>query len=218
MILTLKMKNKIKCELKSWDEMRAACEKIAEKIINSNYKADIIIAIARGGLVPAMNLSDTLGIKDLICLQVEHWGKTAEKDAKAELKHGINIDLSKKNVLIADDISDTGDSLEITYKFIEKLNPGNIKVATIHYVNTSKFKPDFYAEVVDRTNEFIWAVYPWNIVEDTINLIGKLKSDISISCSDINKIKQELENNYEFSVDEKTLKKIILEMERRDLK
>lgn len=210
------MKNKIKCELKSWDEMRGACEKIGEKIINSNYNPDIIIAIARGGLTPGMNLSDILGIKDMVSIQIEHWGKTAEKGAKAELKYPVEIDLSEKKVLLVDDISDTGESLEIAYKFIEKLNPKEIKTAAIHYVNTSKFKPDFYSELVDRTHEFTWIVYPWNIIEDTINLIKKLKLDISISYHDINKIKQELENNYKFSVDEKTLKKVIVEMERRN--
>ena len=213
------MKNKIKCESKSWDEMRECCEKLGKEIINSNYKPDIIIAIARGGLTPAMNLSDILGIKDLLSIQIEHWGKTAKKDARAVLKYPVEIDLSEKNVLIVDDIADTGESLEVAYESIKKLNPEEIKVAAIHYVKTSKFKPDFYAETVDRTHEFIWIVYPWNFIEDTINLIKKL--DISHSYSDINEIneiKKELEDNYKFSVDKKTLKKVILEMERRSKK
>ena len=208
------MPNKIRCDLKSWDEMRTACEMLAENIIDSEYKADIIIAIARGGLVPAMNLSDILGIKDLVSIRVEHWGKTAEKDAKASLKYPVNIDLSGKNVLIVDDIADTGESLEVACEFTKKLNPKEVKVATIHYVTTSKFKPDFYAEVVDRTDEFIWIIYPWNFIEDCINLIKKL----GVQPAEINEIKQKLENNYKLSVDEETLKKVILEMKRRSKK
>jgi len=205
------MRKKITAKLKSWTGIREACDKIGGKIINSGYKPDIIIAVARGGLVPAMNLSDILGIKDLVSIQVEHWGKTAEKDAKAKLKYNIDIFLPGRKVLIADDISDTGESFEVACEFIKNLNPDEIKTAAIHYVKTSRFKPDFYAETVDRTDEFIWIVYPWNIIEDTINLIEKL----GISYSDTNKIKRELKENYGFVVDGKTLEKITAEMRRR---
>ena len=97
-------------------------------------------------------------------------------------------------------------------EFIKKLNPEEVKVAVIHYVNTSKFKPDFYAKTVDRKHEFIWIVYPWNFIEDCINLIKKL----GLNHADSGKIKQELEDNYKLFVDEETLKKVILEMERRN--
>ena len=206
------MPNKIRCDLKSWDEMRSECEKLGDEIIKSGYHADIIIAVARGGLVPAMNLSDILGVKDLASIRVEHWGKTAEKDTEAIIKYGINADLSGRNVLIVDDVSDTGESLKAACEYIKKLNPKEVKVAVIHYVTTSKFKPDFYAEVVDRTDEFIWIVYPWNLIEDAINLIKKL----NVRCDDANEIKKQLELNYKFSVNEKTLKKVMGEMERRE--
>ena len=210
------MSNKIRCDLKSWDEMRSECGKLGEEIINSKYSADIIIAVARGGLVPAMNLSDILGIKDLASIRVEHWGKTAEKDTGAVIKYGINADLSGRNVLIVDDISDTGESLKAACEYIKKLNPKEVKVAVIHYVTTSKFKPDFYAKTVDRAFEFIWIVYPWNLIEDTINLIKKLNVRCDDTDENANEIKKHLELNYKFSVDEKTLKKVMAEMKRRD--
>ncbi|PKP54355.1 MAG: phosphoribosyltransferase [Candidatus Altiarchaeales archaeon HGW-Altiarchaeales-3] len=209
------MTKRIKCISPSWDDIRAKSEILARNIINSNYNPDIIIAIARGGLVPAMNLSDILGVKNIASIQIKHWSKTAEKDEKVIIEHPVEIDLSGKTVLIAEDISDTGMSLIAAYEFIKKLNPSEIKTAVIHYVTTSKFKPDFCAERVDRKDAFIWVVYPWNFTEDTINLIKK--SDASVE--DVDEIKQKLEDNYEFCVDMEKLKKIIPEMKRRgDLK
>ena len=94
------MKKNFKCKLLSWEKTRELSEIVAGKIIDSGYFADTIIAITRGGWVPAMNLSDTLGIKDMFSLKVEHWRITAIPDKTARLKAPLNVDISKKRILL----------------------------------------------------------------------------------------------------------------------
>ena len=96
-----------KANLVSWDEIEEWCKKLRDKIIDS-YKPDIIVALSRGGLVPGRILSDMLWIKDIVALKTEHWGVTATRDGKATLKDPGSLNLSGKNVLIVDDITDTG--------------------------------------------------------------------------------------------------------------
>ena len=57
---------KINCIVASWDEIYKIAKSTADKIKESGFHPDIIIAIARGGLVPARLLSDFLHVKDLI--------------------------------------------------------------------------------------------------------------------------------------------------------
>ena len=58
-------------------------------------------------------LCDYLGVKDLVSLKIEHWGVTATPDGKAQIKYPFDIDLTGKNVLVVDDITDTGESMII---------------------------------------------------------------------------------------------------------
>ena len=56
---------KIKCKLVKWEEVVEWCRKLAEKIKESGWRPDLIVAIARGGYTPARLLCDFLDIHDL---------------------------------------------------------------------------------------------------------------------------------------------------------
>lgn len=55
-----------KCYLVSWDEVSMLAKMLAFKIKNSGFKPDLVIGIARGGLVPARIVCDYLLQKDLV--------------------------------------------------------------------------------------------------------------------------------------------------------
>ena len=157
----------------SWAEIEQACRKVAQKIRESNYRPDIVVALSRGGLVPARLLCDLLIIKDLVSIKVNHWGITATKDNKAEITYASTFNLSGKNVLIVDDITDSGESMYLSVNFVkENMRPATIKTATIYHISHSKITPDFYAEEMPAT-EWAWVVWPWNFVEDMKNILEK---------------------------------------------
>ena len=141
---------KIPVKVVSWNEIVELSTKLAEKIIDSNYNVDVIIAIARGGLVPARLLADILGIFDVLSIKVEHWVVTASHTPEAKIKYPFKLDLQGKNVLIVDDITDTGDSIDLSKKYvIENFNTTNVKTATLQYIKpVAKVTPDYYAEEI----------------------------------------------------------------------
>ncbi|AIF69737.1 xanthine phosphoribosyltransferase [Palaeococcus pacificus DY20341] len=156
--------------LASWGDIEKWAKEGAFKILEEGWRPDVIVGLARGGWVAARLYCDYLGIKDLISLKVEHWGVTAAPDGKAKLRYGSNYDLSGKKVLIVDDIADTGESLTLAKNYVEGQKPAEVRVATLLMINTCKFRPEYFSEEID----WAWIIFPWNFVEDMINLVGNL--------------------------------------------
>ncbi|MEM3350179.1 MAG: phosphoribosyltransferase [Saccharolobus sp.] len=207
---------KIPVKVVSWNEIVELSTKLAEKIIDSNYNVDVIIAIARGGLVPARLLADILGIFDVISIKVEHWIVTASHTPEAKIKYPFKLDLQGKNVLIVDDITDTGDSIDLSKKYvIANFNTTNVKTATLQYIKpAAKVTPDYYAEEI--TN-WTWFMYPWNYWEDEINLVNKILIEKGKENTDINQLKELFAENYGIKDPPIPLQDIIKEMRRRKM-
>ena len=207
---------KIPVKVVSWNEIVELSTKLAEKIIDSNYNVDVIIAIARGGLVPARLLADILGIFDVLSIKVEHWVVTASHTPEAKIKYPFKLDLPGKNVLIVDDITDTGDSIDLSKKYvIENFNTTNVKTATLQYIKpVAKVTPDYYAEEI--TN-WTWFMYPWNYWEDEINLVNKILIEKGKENIDINQLKELFAENYGIKDPPIPLQDIIKEMRRRKM-
>jgi len=202
---------KFKVELISWKTVYTLSRDLSRKILDSGFKPDIIIGLARGGWIPARNLCDFMGVKDLISLKTEHWGITGNNDNSAVLKFPLNLNLEGKKVLIVDDITDTGESIKLGVEHIKSLNPAEIKTATIHHINHSKFIPDFFVNEI----AWKWVLYPWCFTEDLINLIKNCMEDEEKM--HLEAVKTGLEETYEISIELEELEKILTEMERRDV-
>jgi len=54
---------------------------------------------------------------------------------------------------------------------VNKQAPADIRTAVLQYLYTSEIKPDYCGEVVE---EWSWIVYPWNFIEDMIDIISRL--------------------------------------------
>ncbi|RLE90042.1 MAG: phosphoribosyltransferase, partial [Thermoprotei archaeon] len=68
---------KVKCKLVAWDEVVNWAYQLSQKILESGWRPDIIVAIARGGFVPARLLCDFMDIHELLSIQIVHWGRAA---------------------------------------------------------------------------------------------------------------------------------------------
>jgi uncharacterized protein len=173
----------------------------------AKYRPDFIISLARGGWVFGRVLCDYLNVTGLVSLKVEHWGSTATPDGEAKIKYPFNIDLTGRKVLIVDDISDTGKSLKVAMEYIKKMNPADIKTTTLFYLTGSSFKPDFYGEEMT----WRWVVFPWNWVEDMVNLIAKVSQDDPAPST----IRDRMRDTFNLSISEVGIKKIQAEAKRR---
>jgi len=177
--------------LASWEDIERWAREGAFKILEEKWKPDVVVGLARGGWIPARLYCDFLGVKDLLSLKVEHWGITATPDGKARIKYGFDYDLDDKKVLIVDDIADTGESLTLAKNYVGSKNPKEVKTATLLTIKTSKFRPDYFGEEIN----WAWIVFPWNFIEDMINLIGNLfEEKEKLTVDEIKALFEELHN------------------------
>lgn len=195
------------CEIMSWDLFNELAKTVANKMAAENYRPDFMVGLARGGWVLSRVLCDYLGIKDLVSLKVEHWGVTATPDGKAKIKFPIKVDLTGRNVIVVDDITDTGESMKVAIEYIKTLNPETVRTAALRNIQGSSFTPDYFGDEIT----WRWVVFPWNFVEDMCNIIPKA----SEGTESIEEVKKNLLENHGIDISLDEIKEINIEVERR---
>lgn len=203
------MPKKFKCTLLSWEKIIELSKEVSKKILQDKFRPDIIVGITRGGWIPSVLISDELGLKDLLALKIEHWGITASKDEKARVKFPLNIDLAGKKILLVDDLTDTGESIELAIEHLKELNAKEVKTATLLHKTQSSSNPDFYAKKVEKWK---WITFPWNLNEDLSNLVGKiLQKDKNAT---LEKINHELKKEFGIEVEERKIEDILKKLRK----
>jgi hypoxanthine phosphoribosyltransferase len=198
---------KFECEIMDWGLFYSLSREVARKIIESSYRPDFVVGLARGGWCLSRVLCDFLGVRDLVSLKVEHWGVTAHPDGKARLKYPFEIDLKGRRVLVVDDITDTGESMRIATEYVKALNPAEVRTAALRHITGSKFIPDYYGDEIT----WRWVIFPWNYTEDMCNIVPKAAE----GASDTAEIKRRLKDNHDIDVEEPEITRILKEAERR---
>jgi uncharacterized protein len=166
------MHDELPSTLITWEEVYSLCRQLVLQLRKANFQIDIIIAIARGGYVPGRLLSDMLGIHDLTSFKIEHY-LGADKQHEAFVKYPLNADINGRNVLLLDDVCDSGDTFEVAVEHIRYCGTVNeMRTADLHLKTVSKFIPDFYAETI---SEWRWLIYPWAVNEDLSGMIAKMR-------------------------------------------
>ena len=146
----------------TFDDIWLLTNELAKKILDSNLKPDILIGIARGGLVVTRLLSDIMDIFSVATIGVGFYDGIKETKKEPILTQELQTDLTNKKVLLIDDVSDTGKSFEYAVKYIQKRKMQLLQTAALHYKPHSIFKPDFF---IKETSS--WIVYPWEYMEFT---------------------------------------------------
>ncbi len=123
---------------------------------SKNFKPEIILAIARGGVTIGHFLSEKFKIRDLYTLNSIHYDKTKKLDT---IKI-YNIPKLPENVkvLVVDDIVDSGDSLNEIMDKLQRMYPKTtFKTATIFYKKSAIFTADFSIKEAKEWIEFFWS-------------------------------------------------------------
>jgi uncharacterized protein len=210
--LVLDLSVKMKCKIISFEEVYQLTSRLARQVKESGYSTTTVIGLARGGWVPARLLCDFLGITDLISLKVEHWLQTGKTKDEATIRYPLTGDLRGKNLLVVDDIADTGKSLMASTSYLSSFNANQMKTATMQYLPGSMFRPDFFAEEVKT---WTWFIYPWNWIEDTSTLIVRLMGTHGEKTWSAREVNEELADLFEIHWDDGTLQQILHTMVER---
>jgi hypoxanthine phosphoribosyltransferase len=156
------------CELIGWGRFHALARRLARKVHASGYRPDILVAIGRGGYLPARILSDFLDVMDLTSFRIEHYHAT-RKGRAARVRHPLHADLTGRRVLLVDDVSDSGDTFRVALDHLAACgHPAEVRTAVLHHKVVSPYVPDYYAQKVVKWR---WIVYPWAVAEDVGSFI-----------------------------------------------
>jgi len=191
---------KFKCVLYTWDDIRRLCKELASKIKESGFVPDAVVAIARGGWVPARIVCDYLDVKELYSVKTEHWGVGQRKGEGARITQPLNADVRGKKLLVVDDVADTGDTIEVVLRHLKEYEPSEIRVAVIDYKTTSKLVPDYYAAKMEAWR---WIVYPWSIKEELRELIAK------VNAKSVEEAAEALREEFDIEVEEEILRDVL---------
>jgi len=150
----------IEYEVPTWNQIYDMLLDQAQKIQKQQYQPDIIIAIAKGGVIPAQILSDLIETTQPSTIQIEFYQNIVQPKSEPTLKKPLSTSIKGKKILLVDDISDTGKTLKFAQTYLQEQGTTEIRTATLYFKSQSITKPDFYEK---KTNN--WVIFPWEIKE-----------------------------------------------------
>jgi hypoxanthine phosphoribosyltransferase len=145
-------------EILTWAGYGTAVRELATQIADDGYQADIILGIARGGLIPAGSLGYALSIKNTYVMNVEYYTGVEERLDVPVILPPVPalIDLEDASVLIVDDVADTGHTLAEVHEFVTG-KVREVRTAVLYEKSRSVIKCDY---VWKRTD--LWINFPWS--------------------------------------------------------
>ena len=120
--------------------------------------ADIVLSIARGGLVVAASLAYALSVKPCFVLNVEYYTDVEQRrDEPVVLPPSLDLDEARgARVLIADDVADTGHTLELVHRLCAD-RVAETRTAVLYEKPASVIRCDYVWKRTDR-----WILFPWS--------------------------------------------------------
>ena len=145
-------------EILAWPDYGVGVRELARQIADDGFEPDIILGIARGGLIPTGSLGYALSIKNCYMMNVEYYTDVDERlDVPVILPPYLElVDLHGSNVLVVDDVADTGHTLAKVYEFVTH-SVNETRAAVLYEKPASVIKCDYVWRRTDR-----WINFPWS--------------------------------------------------------
>jgi uncharacterized protein len=143
----------------TWQEFGDAGRELAQQIVDSGFEADIVVAIARGGMLLAGSISYALGVKSCGAMNVEFYtGVGTRLDEPIVLAPMLDEEsLAGKKVLLVDDVSDSGRTLALVIRLLEAA--GAEVRSVVLYTKPGTIQEAHYTW--RRTGK--WINFPWSV-------------------------------------------------------
>ncbi len=148
-------------ERMTWEELGVAARELAQTIADDGFVPDLILGIARGGLLVAGALSYALGVKNTFTMNVEFYTGVDERLPVPMILPPVPdlVDLHDARMLIADDVADTGQTLALVKGFCAG-QVGEVRVAVLYEKPRTIVTCEYVWRRTDRWIDFPWSADP----------------------------------------------------------
>jgi hypoxanthine phosphoribosyltransferase len=148
-------------ETMTWTEFGVASRSLAQQVADSGFQPDLVLAIARGGLTVAGALAYALSVKNCFTMNVEFYTGVDERiDMPVMLPPMLDlVDIAGLKVLVADDVADTGMTLQLVHKVIDD-QVGEARCAVLYQKPRSVIDCEYVFRRTDRWINFPWSTEP----------------------------------------------------------
>ena len=137
----------------SWDQLHRDARALAWRLDGRDWRA--VVAITRGGLVPAMIVARELDIRTIDTISVKSYHKQEQGGLKVLKSPDPALMGDGEGILVIDDLVDSGRTLELVRQMYPKAHFGTVYAKP-------KGKPmvqDYVTEVSQDT----WIFFPWDM-------------------------------------------------------
>ncbi|KQY96939.1 phosphoribosyltransferase [Microbacterium sp. Root53] len=142
----------------TWDGFGEATRDLARRVLDDGFEPEVVVAIARGGLLPAGAIAYGLGAKNCGALNVEFYtGIGTVLDAPEVLPPELDMAyLDGRRVLLVDDVADSGRTLALAVELL-KAQGADVRSVTIYTKPSTIITPDYAWKATD-----LWIDFPWS--------------------------------------------------------
>jgi hypothetical protein len=142
----------------SWHDLGVGARDLAALIHDDGYRPDMVLAIARGGMLVAAALGYALGVKNTFTMNVEFYTGIDQRLEVPMILPPVPdlVDFEQTRVLIADDVADTGATLALVKEFCEG-KVAEARCAVLYEKPQSSVRCEYVWRRTDR-----WITFPWS--------------------------------------------------------
>lgn len=138
-----------------WEFFGELCRVLAVKVAASGYQPEIVVGIAKAGVIPGAVVASILRC-DFYSLKISRDAGGSRTRARPKIFSAAPVEASRKRVLVVDEICTSGETLRIALNAMRQVNPADLRTAT-SLVKQGLYKPDFYALETGAT-----VIFPWD--------------------------------------------------------
>ena len=145
----------------TWEVFGEASRYLSQEIVDSGWFPELIVGVARGGLIPAGAIGYAIGVKAMGAINVEFYTDIGETlPEPLVLSPQLDMDsLAGKRVLVVDDVADSGKTLDLVVNLLKE-TAAEVRSAVIYTKPTTIFEPDFSWKKTDQWINFAWSALP----------------------------------------------------------
>ena len=142
----------------SWPEFGEAARDLAQQIVDDGYEPDLVLSIARGGMLVGAALGYALDVKNAWTMNVEFYTGIEERLDVPMILPPVPelVDLESARMLIADDVADTGETLKLVKDFCAG-KVAEVRCAVLYEKSPSAVKCEYVWRRID-----LWIDFPWS--------------------------------------------------------